>query len=330
MPEPSVNLELQDLLAEVDRRDQPLLARARDFCREQSGAAIRDTVRSAKRRRGIDFATAVLYSHFVDRLQQDSRHFADRPHGVRTPSAAPKIVVAPGAFHREHPEAGGDGSQIVAAAEQRGWESEVLPTESLGTLDTNAECIVAWLERQPQRRCILVSLSKGSADVMVALNRRPDLHGRVQAWISISGVLQGSPMSNWLLHRKFMRLVLWFMLWKHQADVQAIRDLQTGPRERLPVACHQLSAHQPPFPIFHIAGFPLKRHLSNGRAKLWHRRLKRGGPNDSVVLLEDLLDCVGTVIPVWGADHYLKSRWNAIASLTSIVESVAENDGPPL
>ena len=41
--------------------------------------------------------------------------------------------------------------------------------------------------------------------------------------------------------------------------------------------------------------------------------------DDSVILLEDLLDVPGTVVPLWGSDHYLKSDWNLSQTLQRII-----------
>ena len=154
---------------------------------------------------------------------------------------------------------------------------------------------------------------------MAAFVQRPELAEKVVAWISVSGIFRGTPMSNWLLERKRLRPIFWFMRWKHRADIQAVRDLRSGESERLPNLANAIrESVTTEVPMFHLAGFPLRRHLSCLRAKLWHRRFRRYGPNDSVVILEDLLDAPGVVIPVWGADHYLRSNWNSAAAFAAI------------
>jgi hypothetical protein len=75
-----------------------------------------------------------------------------------------------------------------------------------------------------------------------------------------------------------------------------------------------------------IVGFPLRKHLSCWRARLWHRRFRSLGPNDSVMLLTDLLDTPGTVIPIWGADHYLKGPLDTSQLVASIVQQVIADE----
>lgn len=313
------------LLAQPKPSDAGLLEEARGFYRDQiAGGDVRNGVRHANSRIGTDFATAVLYAHFESRLKAWSSDTVVTDVGLKRESIYhPNLVIAPGAFHREHPEAGGDGRAVLSVAEGQGWDCQCLPTESLGTLDVNARRIVEWFEEQ-REDCVIVSLSKGTSDFMAALALRPELANQIHGWISVSGIISGTPMANWLLERKRLRPAFWLMRWKHSADIQAVRDLRSGNAERLPALarrlCEEFAAK---IPIFHLVGFPLRRHLSCFRAKLWHRRFRRYGPNDSVVILEDLLDAPGVVVPVWGADHYLRSSWDSAAALTEICKACA-------
>ena len=315
---------LFDLLADPDPSDVQLLDKASKYYRDHlAGRDVRAGVRVANDRLGTDFATAVLYAHFESCLRDwltETSPPTEKPrsdHYSRT-----TLVIAPGAFHREHPETGGDGRAVSLAAKQHGWDCECLPTESLGTLDRNARHATEWFEKR-RGSFVVVSLSKGTSDFMVALAQRPDLADRVVGWISLSGIVAGTPMSNWLLERKRLRPILWFMRWKHQADIQAVRDLRSGDSERLTTLARSLwGPVAARIPIFHLAGFPLKRHLSCFRARLWHRRFCRYGPNDSVVILEDLLDAPGVVIPVWGADHYLRSNWDSATALSALCQNL--------
>lgn len=313
---------LPSLLAKVDPTDRELLDAAKAFYQSNcEHSSIREAVQNANDELGTDFATALLYTHFAAQLCSDS--ISNTTLSSPSTIAPPLVVIAPGAFHREHPEAGGDGRLVKLMAERNGWECASLPTESLGTLEVNARAIVEWFDKNSDRKVILVSLSKGTADVMVALAKRPDLAERIDGWISVSGISFGTRMSNWLLEKKRLRPALCFMLWRHRADIQAVRDLRVGAEGCLPRIHDQLLQSQvAEIPTFHIVGFPLRRHLSNFRSRLWHRRLLQQGPNDSVILLEDLLDYYGTIVPVWGADHYLKSAWDPTVALQAIIENI--------
>jgi len=303
---------MHQLLAPVNAADQPILDRARriykqEFSREISSIALREL----NSRLGIDIATAVLYVHFESMLLKRS--------AGSIPDAADRrplmVAIAPGAFYKEHPEVGGDGRELIELSQKHLWDCQRIPSESLGTLMANAKIINTFLTHATQsHRVILVSLSKGTTDARTAQTLRPDLFESLTAWISVSGVASGTMMADWLLDKWYLRLVLSFMLWRHGTDHQAVVNMRY---------CRQQSFEtafvEPTAPMIHIAGFPLQRHLSCRRARLWHRRFRRQGPNDSVVMLEDLLQLQGTVIPVWGADHYLRGNWNVAESMMQLI-----------
>ena len=56
---------------------------------------------------------------------------------------------------------------------------------------------------------------------------------------------------------------------------------------------------------------------------MWYQRFRRDGPNDSVVMLADMLRLPGVVIPVWGTDHYLRGRWKVSQAVARIVALLA-------
>ena len=296
---------MNKLLATIDSADQPVLERAREIHAREGGVVTSHVVREINNRFGTDMATAVLYLHFESKLKEESTGaILNQPD---TANDRPLLVaIAPGAFYKEHPEIGADGRDLIELSKQCSWECECIACESLGTLNQNAAVINEYLERKMRsHRLILVSLSKGASDARVARSLRPDLFDALQGWVSISGVVHGTRMANWLLDRWRLRPTLKMMLWYHQADEQALADLRYGPEQPLSAPFRETR-----FPLIHVAAFPLRRHLSCWRARLWHRRFRRRGPTDSVVMLEDLLRLPGIVIPVWGADHYMQSGWD--------------------
>src|SRR5262249_21171787 len=63
--------------------------------------------------------------------------------------------------------------------------------------------------------------------------------------------------------------------------------------------------------VVHVVGFPLARHLGGARARRGYRRVAPQGPRDGGgFLLGDVGRLPGTVLPVWGADHYLRPAWD--------------------
>jgi hypothetical protein len=68
--------------------------------------------------------------------------------------------------------------------------------------------------------------------------------------------------------------------------------------------------------IYHVIGFPLRRRMTNPWAQRAHRRLEAWGPSDGGgILLGDAVRWPGTIVPLWGADHYLQHDRYDVAAL---------------
>jgi hypothetical protein len=233
------------------------------------------------------------------------------------------LAVAPGAFYREHPQTGADGRRIRDVAESLGCRSDMIPARSLGSAELNGRIICDWLLKRLDENIIVCSLSKGGADVKIALataEAREAFHN-VVAWLNVGGTVFGSPTATWLLDRPWLAIVYRSLFaWRGQ-DFRFIQELARspgGPLDR-PVAA---PAH---LRIIHVAGFPLRCHIRERRSRRWHRRLSRYGPNDGATLLADCCAPPGLIFPVWGADHYLNARWNADALVTALLQYLGED-----
>src|ERR1043166_2849105 len=106
------------------------------------------------------------------------------PHTARLDGAT--VVIVPGAFYQTHKDTGADGGVIREEAEHLGARTDIIPLPNLASLRSNARQICAWLNRRTDQRAILVSLSKGSADVKAALAEDPQAFTRVVAWVNVS------------------------------------------------------------------------------------------------------------------------------------------------
>jgi hypothetical protein len=143
------------------------------------------------------------------------------------------------------------------------------------------------------RRVLLVSASKGSADVRAALEAEPSLGRDVALWLDLVGVLEGTPLTDpgrpwsdevraWLPEATARSL--------SHAERAAAAAAERFPRETLAV---------------HVAAFPLSAEVS-ARARPGFERLRPLGPNDGYVLLDAYLRAPGRVAIVRGTDHYLR------------------------
>jgi hypothetical protein len=266
---------------------------------------------------GIDFATTLLH----DRITHSPEHGpfiaqldslpVEGDECARLPAT---VVIVPGAFYIEFPHTGADGSLLRQEAARFGCPSELVPLTSFGSLERNVRILLDWLAGRPDEAIILVSLSKGGAEVKLALAHPGAAWAfrNVVAWINLSGLLQGTPLVSWLLASRWRRAWFRFLFWFRGYDFATIPELARGPGTPLDGAL----APPPHTKVIHIVGFPLQGHLSNGLARRCFRRVQDLGPNDGAgIVLADVCRWPGLVYPVWGADHYLRPGGRDLRSL---------------
>jgi hypothetical protein len=305
----------------VDEADGSLIARAGPALAD--GDLSDDRVAALAAGEGIDFATAALYH----RVRTDSRRarFISRIESgdaLSPPPEPPRVVVMPGAFAREYPHTGADGSRVFELSAQLGWPAERVEVPSLSPMAENAAVLARVLARDRARPTIVVSLSKGGADVRAAL-QRPDAIDEwrgVRAWVSLSGIVTGTPLVEWLRARPLRCTGVRLLLRLRRQRFAVLDELRRGPGAPLdgPFAA------PPGLRIVHVAAFPLQKYLGDAWARRGHARLAPLGPNDGGgILLTDVARLPGDVYPVWGTDHYLRPSWDINPLLLNILLDAA-------
>jgi hypothetical protein len=287
-----------------------------------------DALRRISATHGIDAATAFAF----DCVRRSDRHAAFIHHIDALQSAPSRISfpndlligIVPAAFYREMPHTGADGRVLHATAVQLGLRAETVPIHSTGSLAENAAIIRAWLAQHAASRIVLISLCKGGADLKYALRENAAAFHRVAAWINVCGTLDGSPFAAWLLTSKPRFIATWIYFKCQRRNFEMLREIVPAPNGPL--------AHRLILPdtlrFISIAGFPLRRHLTNGFMRRCHRFIAPAGPNDGGVLLADVLQLPGSLYPVWGADHYLRPDARASAILAAVLRYLAETLSP--
>ena len=298
---------------------RPLISKTEATLQQKAAAWVgNEDFQEIARQGGLDFATAVLHDRLL-RKAECGDFFRTVCEAKAEPEIHADVIgVVPGAFYETHRDTGADGARVLSIARRLGCEAELIPVRSFGRLEENAATILQWIKSQAGRRIALISLSKGSAEVKYALSlpRAGEIFAQVAAWVSFSGMVQGTPLVDWLWARRLRWWAVRLMLWWGRHDAEALEQLRHGTGTLLE-EWPEMPAH---LRVVHVYGFPLERHLQHRWAPRGYNRLATMGPNDGGgILLEDLLGLPGIVCPIWGADHYLAPSWDATPLLERVV-----------
>jgi len=284
---------------------------------EQADPSDRETLKQLSQQFSTDFATihfvARLYDTPANRRTQDAFHAY--LHHFTTPGTTPVVplpeayksyllVFVPGYAYKKDQTTGADFARQRRVMMQEGFQTLLIETDELGSVEDNATIVADALVRlgEQHNKIILVSASKGGPEVALALGERLPAAalGHVQAWISIGGLLRGSPYADrWLQWPKCWLAHLVFTFQGLQPSV--IRNLSTAVRSaafaRLNFPTHIL--------MLQYVGVPLSGHIgpaTRGR----YSALQRFGPNDGLTLLADEIVPGGIVVTDVGLDHYYR------------------------
>ena len=309
--------------------EQRLLERAAEWPEHACWRGLSvDVLKQVAAQEGVDFATALLYDRLVRSPEHGPfiEHIRSGLESDDTGRPEGTLAIVPGACYVEYPATGADGRRLRAVAEQLGWQVEVVPVHSFGPLETNAQTICTWLDERSDEPVLLVSLSKGGADVKTALARPDAWHAfrNVVGWINVSGIVFGTPLAGWVLRHWFRKLLTRLSCWCRGYEFSVLGEL-----DRFRGCPLEGEFVLPPWVrLVHVVGLPLSVHLDSKRARRGHRRLASLGPNDGGgILLGDVCRLPGLIYPVWGADHYLEPDWDIRPLIRRILRFVLDMNG---
>ncbi|MFQ5803163.1 MAG: hypothetical protein ACE5JQ_09745 [Candidatus Methylomirabilales bacterium] len=212
------------------------------------------------------------------------------------------IVFVPGYAYKRDPATGADFAVQRRVMGQAGFETLLVETDELGTIEKNASILANELTRleKSHDKIILVSTSKAGPEVALAIGKlmTAEQLRHVKAWISIGGLLRGSPIADQALKwPKSWFAAIGFFFKGLSTDV--IEDLSTQKRR-------EAFAHLY-FPehilLIQYVGVPLSGDIGEhveGR----YKDLREHGPNDGLTLVADELIEESIVVTDIGLDHY--------------------------
>jgi len=179
-----------------------------------------------------------------------------------------------------------------------GFTCHFVETDEDGTVEANADLVIAAIRARAQsgRRLILVSASKSGPEVALALTRLGPAETRhVAVWINTVGALQGSPMADERLAPELEYIV---------------GKVKLGGRESMMTALSRQrfnSFHVPEHVlVVNYFGIPVSGSISF-LARRGFFPLQKYGPNDGVLLLSDMIFPGGITLAELGSDHFLLS-----------------------
>jgi hypothetical protein len=311
-----------NLFPPIDAADRELLERANAL---QVGAPVEERgVAAGLLAHDLELATAVLHDRILRVPENAAFRDALEMPGHERLNRSTLIGIVPGAFYRHHHHTGAGGRRIIAILEKLGARVEVIPIRSFGRVYNNARIINTWLRAHATEDVALVTLSKGSADGKAALQLSNGHEwNRVRAWISVSGLTEGTPLIAWLRRQPLRMIGVRLLLALRGQSFAAADDLgrvEGNPLLRWPALPLKLR-------LVHVIAFPTRRHLRHPWAFRGYERLAPLGPNDGGgILLCDTERLPGIVCPIWSADHYLDPTWDSTALLRRIIVEAASLD----
>jgi len=289
------------------------------------------SLRAIAKSQGIDFATAVLYQC----ARREHRTCAERIDQLYRkndeadvlPTA--QFLYVPNLGYFADPKSQAVGTAICAAARDFGCNSKIVPTSATASLAENARIVLQSLADCGDKPIILASVSKGSADVKMALraDSSGDTFRNVLAWIDVCGLSDGSPLVNALKSDEEGRLEKIVQRWFRARGVPYVREVLENTKEL---------GYGPDYPLdgpleipsqiwrLGVVGFPASWHFAFQASRVFHQAISEYGPNDSYGLLKDMLTKPGDIYPIWGTDHYFEAHLDIPALAKALFGYVAE------
>jgi hypothetical protein len=217
---------------------------------------------------------------------------------VRLPSAAAdyEIMFVPTYLYKRLTFTGADFAAPRAALKRVGFTCHFVETQDDGAVEANADLVTAAIRAQAQsgRRLIIVSASKSSPEVALALTRLGLAEtGHVAAWINTVGALQGSPVADEGLAPELEYIV-------GKVD-DAGRDSITTALSRPRFDSFRIPEH---VLVVNYFGIPVSGSISF-LARRGFFPLRKHGPNDGLLLLSDMIFPGGVTLAELGSDHFL-------------------------
>lgn len=214
------------------------------------------------------------------------------------------VVFVPGLAYLEDPTTGADLSRQRRLLTSYGITNELIKTGEWDLVEKNARLIADRLREisKSQERILLVSASKGGLETAIAIGRilKPEETGGIKAWVSVGGILKGSPIADDYLTEPKCWLAQ-FMLWTRGKGINIVQDISY---ERRKLDFESLNIPKN-IKTIHFVGAPLASKIGD-EIKSRYCSLLKYGPNDGLTPLADEVTKNGMIVSEIGLDHYYR------------------------
>lgn len=233
----------------------------------------------------------------------------DEPESVHPPSPMPpldprlRVLIVPGAFAECFPEYGMPFEDAAVELRRRGIRIDFVAVSGRSGADRNAAQIADAVDRlppEPDEKLVLIGHSKGVVDILHFLVDHPRQARRVQAAVSVSGPVAGSPLADSLagVYRSvFSRIPF--------ADCppgdRKVVDSLTRSEQTAWLASRRLPGH---VRYFSLASFARREDVHPLMLFSYDALAAAGERNDGYVALADQLIPGGTLLGYINLDHW--------------------------
>lgn len=235
--------------------------------------------------------------------------FADEPAGsgrpviLGTARLKLRIAVVPGLGAECFPEIAKAFPLALDHLESLGYRTTSITVDGLSSSANNARQIrdaVLAMDLDADERLVLVGYSKGTTDILEGLVAYPALQQQVDAVVSISGAVNGSPLSDdtpeWIL-----TLLEYFPGSEcEDEDGRAIESLKPSVRRQF-ASAHKLPAH---VRYYSLGTFAHRNNISTLLRGSYDELAQIDPRNDSQVLFYDQIIPGGSLLGFVNSDHW--------------------------
>jgi pimeloyl-ACP methyl ester carboxylesterase len=193
---------------------------------------------------------------------------------------------------------------VAAHLRKYGYDQFLIEVDALSGIENNArqirDAIMAMPEESGPPRLVLVGYSKGAPDILEALVRYPEIHGRIAAVVSAAGAVGGSALANDAEQETAEMLRHWPGAKCEKGDGGAVESLRPDIRKAWMA--------QNPLPqglrYYSLVTLPKPERVSRVIEKSYRKLGAIDWRNDSQVIYADQIIPGSMLIGFLNADHW--------------------------